>query len=603
MIPVVFFILLELSLRLFGYGFDNSQWVNATKGKILLNPEVARRYFFSTQNLPYSNQDVFDAVKKKNAFRVFVMGGSSAAGYPYLPIGSFSRYLRQRLQLVYPHSTIEVVNIAMTAVNSYTLRDLMPGVIEQKPDLVIIYAGHNEYYGALGVGSMESLGTSRTMVNLILYLGRFKTVELLRNIIKGVMDMFTEESEVEKNGTLMSRMAKDQYIDFNSEKYSLGLEQFEGNLRDILEMAKDNGVPVMLGTLVSNLKDQSPFVSLKSSSHIGAEDVFNSAKEKLNQNELREADSLFRYAKDLDALRFRAPEKINAIIKKLGKEFSASVVDIESELNSLSPDGITGNNFMTDHLHPTIEGYQIIGKLFYQSMERENLLPKSQPINLSDEVQDSLVTANFLFSMFDSVMADFRIKLLKNDWPFISKKNKKLLSQIIERKNFVDSIAYDCVADKIAWEPGHRKVADYYLKTGDFASFQQQVDILISQYPVVVEYYNFIANELLKINRYDEAYKYISERFKLSPDAFSTKWLGIIDLSKNKFTSAIKYLNQSRNFDSKDDQVLYNLTGAYIGIKDYKSALKTLKECLVLSPNYPGAENLLTQLESAVNHK
>ena len=466
-----------------------------------MNPEIARRYFFTTENLPYSNQDVFDAVKKKNAFRIFVLGGSSAAGYPYLPIGSFSRYLRQRLQLVYPNSTIEVVNIAMTAVNSYTLRDLMPGVVEQKPDLVIIYAGHNEYYGALGVGSMESLGTSRTMVNLILYLGRFKTVELLRNIIKDVMGWFSDDSNIKENGTLMSRMAKDQYIEFNSQKYSLGLEQFEGNMRDILEMAKDNNIPVMMGTLASNLKNQNPFVSLQRSTLPSASEVFILAKEMLHQNKMQEADSLFRLAKDLDALRFRAPEKINDIIKQLGKQYSAEVLDLDSILNSVSPDGIIGDNLMTDHLHPTIEGYKLIGKLFYERMEEKGLLPKTTARELSNEMQDSLTSANFLFSDFDSVMADYRIKLLKNDWPFIQKGKKKLLSEIINRKNFIDSVAYDVVADKIAWEPAHRKVADYYLKTGNFDLFKQQADILISQYPVVVEYYNFLANELLKINK------------------------------------------------------------------------------------------------------
>jgi hypothetical protein len=122
----------------------------------------------------FSNQDVFDAVKKPNAYRIFVLGESSAAGYPFSPLGSFSRYIRDRLKLLYPSSEIEVVNLSMTAINSYTLRDLFPGVLEQNPDLILIYTGHNEYYGALGVGSIESLGTSRTMINLLLYLKSIK---------------------------------------------------------------------------------------------------------------------------------------------------------------------------------------------------------------------------------------------------------------------------------------------------------------------------------------------------------------------------------------------------------------------------------------------
>ncbi|HVO75336.1 MAG TPA: hypothetical protein VMT35_15005, partial [Ignavibacteriaceae bacterium] len=62
----------------------------------------------------------------------------------------------------------------MTAVNSYTLLDLLPGVLNQKPDLILIYAGHNEYYGALGVGSVESYGSSRTIIKIMIYLNNFK---------------------------------------------------------------------------------------------------------------------------------------------------------------------------------------------------------------------------------------------------------------------------------------------------------------------------------------------------------------------------------------------------------------------------------------------
>jgi len=66
----------------------------------------------------------------------------------------------------------------------------MPGILEQRPDLILIYAGHNEYYGALGVGSMENLGTSRTIVNFVISLEKFKTA-------------IKESSRVLKNGGLL----------------------------------------------------------------------------------------------------------------------------------------------------------------------------------------------------------------------------------------------------------------------------------------------------------------------------------------------------------------------------------------------------------------
>ncbi len=67
-------------------------------------------------------------------------------------------YYIENWQIHFQIKKIEIINTAMTAVNTYTILDFMDEVIAQKPDAILIYAGHNEFYGALGVASMESLG-------------------------------------------------------------------------------------------------------------------------------------------------------------------------------------------------------------------------------------------------------------------------------------------------------------------------------------------------------------------------------------------------------------------------------------------------------------
>ena len=157
--PFVFLIILEIFLRVINYGYNLDQWVDVGEGKYELNSNIGKRYFTIGDFTPTTSEDCFDIDKKANSFRVFVLGGSSAEGFPFSPMGSFARYIRRRLELVYPKTNIEVVNLGMTAINSYTLLDLLPGVLDQKPDLILIYAGHNEYYGALGVGSVQSFGS------------------------------------------------------------------------------------------------------------------------------------------------------------------------------------------------------------------------------------------------------------------------------------------------------------------------------------------------------------------------------------------------------------------------------------------------------------
>ncbi|MDP4116922.1 MAG: hypothetical protein Q8903_12350, partial [Bacteroidota bacterium] len=118
LIPILFFVLLELGLRLFNYGVDNSQWAEMKPYRIL-NPNVTMRHFYNTGSYPYSIQDIFLINKPAKAFRVFVLGESSAGGYPYMPNGAFSRYLQQRLERTYPDYTIEIVNLGITAINTY----------------------------------------------------------------------------------------------------------------------------------------------------------------------------------------------------------------------------------------------------------------------------------------------------------------------------------------------------------------------------------------------------------------------------------------------------------------------------------------------------
>ena len=65
--------------------------------------------------------------------------------------------------------------MGMAATNSYTVADVASDVIDQRPDAVIFYGGHNEYYGALGAGSTESLGSFPGLVRFYLRLQHLKT--------------------------------------------------------------------------------------------------------------------------------------------------------------------------------------------------------------------------------------------------------------------------------------------------------------------------------------------------------------------------------------------------------------------------------------------
>lgn len=75
---------------------------------------------------------------------------SSALGFPYNFYYSFADQIEQQLLVSTEGVNVEVINLAMTAINSYVIHDLSKRVQEYEPDAVIIYAGHNEFYGSFG---------------------------------------------------------------------------------------------------------------------------------------------------------------------------------------------------------------------------------------------------------------------------------------------------------------------------------------------------------------------------------------------------------------------------------------------------------------------
>jgi len=168
-VPFVALAVLEVGLRIFHYGPNISLFVTEEFGDRtyhVMNPDVKFRYFSRVDFSPNTSPDYFLVPKPKGTFRIFCLGGSTTIGFPYGPVGSFGSFLRDRLKAIFPDQQIEVINLGMTATNSYTAADLARDVVNYEPDLIIDYDGHNEFYGALGISSNESLGGSRFLTDL-----------------------------------------------------------------------------------------------------------------------------------------------------------------------------------------------------------------------------------------------------------------------------------------------------------------------------------------------------------------------------------------------------------------------------------------------------
>ncbi len=156
-LPFLFFVGLEWALRVAGFGKSMPLFMENPNAPdyMLPTPDVVKRYFHDDDHAPHVTIETnfFKKQKSERGLRLFVQGGSTAAGFPYGYSTSIAGMLDYRLKQSFPDREIEVVNTALSAVNSYTILDFVDEIIEQQPDAVLIYAGHNEYLGILGVGS------------------------------------------------------------------------------------------------------------------------------------------------------------------------------------------------------------------------------------------------------------------------------------------------------------------------------------------------------------------------------------------------------------------------------------------------------------------
>lgn len=132
-VPILILLAFEGVLRITGYGDNLNLFVqNPVKGYekyMMVNPEIGKKYFQKFEYTAPAN-DIFLTDKPENTFRIFVMGSSTVFGFPYERNLMFSRILHQQLEDAFPHKKIEMVNTAITAINSFTLLDFTSQILK-----------------------------------------------------------------------------------------------------------------------------------------------------------------------------------------------------------------------------------------------------------------------------------------------------------------------------------------------------------------------------------------------------------------------------------------------------------------------------------------
>lgn len=603
-IPILFFVILEVTLRSVDYMGNTELFVDPkipSDEYLIPNPNFASKYFFYTKTIPNPSVDVFLQEKPDNAYRVFAMGGSSAAGYPYGYNGTFSRLVDDVLTDAMPSREVEVVNVATSAISTYTLVDQVDEILEQQPDAVMIYAGHNEFYGALGVGSNENLGAFPGFVRFYLKLQRFKTFLFMREMIVDAGQWIFGNSG-SSGGTLMERIISNQSIELDGPEFELAMIQFRSNMEAIISEFQELGIPVYLSTIASNVKDQPPFVSLEQEGRPRASVVYDEATKIYAQGDTIQAKSQFEYAKDLDGLKFRAPTTINEIIEELSQEFAnVRLVNTHAALEEQSPDGIIGQNLMLEHLHPNQTGYYWMGRTFTERM-LEDLsqadMVEQAPSDLSSYFEEMHITE------LDDRIVHHRLRTLEQGFPFVLDSKTEPYQFNYKPDGVLDSLAFGIVHKGTRWDAAKVELGRNYQNKGETQKALREYYSLIRNQPWNDSPYVYAARVYLDQNDFTNAEPLLEKAYELAPkEAFTTKMLGSIKLNKGQTEEAIRYLEESKAINPNDPQMLYNLSGAYGTNQQFEKAMEIANQLIELNPNFPGIQQWKAQLTRIINSR
>ena len=391
------FVVLELGLRVAGLGEIREADVpaigfEATYPLFELN-EVGDRFKIAESRQAYFYPDSFAAQKSSDEFRIFCLGGSTVQGRPYSIETSFTTWLELSLNAAEPSRKWEVVNCGGVSYASYRLVPILKELSVYEPDMFVVYTGHNEFLEA------------RTFANVrpVTPLSHVRTLNLLRAAWSGESglqgtDQSSEILAAEVDALLDYRGGlADYHRDHQGQQAAV--RQYAENLTQMIELARGADVPVVLMNPASNLKDTPP-IKIEPSSHLTESEAAefqtllkqsreasgNDEKVELLERAVAidahhagarfllghaylaqarpaEAREQFLRAKDEDVCPLRMIEPLHDALHAVAESSDTPLVDVRRDFESRATDGIPGDQFFLDHIHPSINNHQAIAGL------------------------------------------------------------------------------------------------------------------------------------------------------------------------------------------------------------------------------------------------
>jgi len=664
--PLLFFGLLEASLRLVGYGYPTGFFVGPdASGGYTTNCRFGWRFFprlLCRDPMPCLLSAKPLTAKPPDSIRIFVLGESAALGIPDPSFG-FAAILAAMLREQYPDTRFEVINAAMVAISSHTVLEIARDCAAREPDLFIVYMGNNEVTGPFGPGTVlqprtpnlrtirASLWVKSTRVGQLLddVAGRFRASEHDPGLWRG------------KDLSVYRPIAADD------PRLSPVYDNFRQNLTDICEVARRAGAAVVLSSVSVNLRDFPPMASLHRADLTPAdlarweaiyrkggeleaanrwpqalaqfeaaaklddryaELQFRLGKCLLKAGRFAEARERFEAARDLDTLRVRADARINALIRQVAAEQQGAgfqFVDAERSLAESNPDwhGIPGEELFYEHVHLTFDGNYLLAKAVFDQVCRA--LPQLASGRRGGEVPSKQRCAELLtLTPWDEYQMAASMERLTSRQPFANQWNYSLrqgaaqrkMEELHQRISTPEALeaTWNTYEEALAKSPDnlslHMHFSTLATERGRPDVAAEHLQIVVDTLPWDASMQNSLAMAQANCGKFKEAVDHYQKALEIKPNYVQVRDnLGRLLMELGQYDEAVTQFQAALETAPDFADAEYSLGEVLVKRGQLEEGIAHLKRALELNPDMPDAEYVLGfvlvksgQFDKAVAH-
>lgn len=636
---------LELILGLAGVGYPTGFFLRSTvagKQVWVENPKYGWR-FFPRRLTRRPGAMAIPCNREPNLRRVFILGESAAYGDPRPDYG-FPRFLEILLRSQASGERFEVINAAMTAINSHVIvpiaRDC--AVLSAPGDVWVLYIGNNEVVGPFGPGTVFGMQTPNPIIV-------HSQIRLKSTRLGQCLDVARQRWQERSLGAQRwsgMEMFTDKHVRQNDPQMLQVYDHFRSNLNEIVNLGLQAGVKIILCTVAVNLKDCAPFASLHRlnltdaqqnqwNQHFSAGKVLEKSGETqdavhhylraarldntyaellyrlarcaLQNGKEKEAAKFFTQARDADALRFRADSRINQSIRQIGTHHLASgvcLLDVETLFAAQSPVGIPGRDYFYEHVHFTIEGNYHLAL----AVAKEVVLPK-------DRIRDRWFTSNECaerlgLSNWSHLVTLELVRRRLKDAPFTNQYNHHDQSQQLEERieKLKTTLTPESLASAVS---NHRRMLtqvpeDWVLwknlamllnKTDDLTGVLESLKQVLDRVPNYAEAWCDLGRCYYRLGQIDLSRDAYQRALQIWPNlARALCGLGMIHVEEGELTKASEHFEAALNIQPAMINAHLGLARVLDQRGEAEEALVHLQKISKLDPDNVSAKSLLQSI-------